>query len=218
MSLEANEILRGACYAMDHAGNLLEDAHLLYRQRRWASSLMLAVFTIEEMGKAELLLARAIEAAANGPMAVERVREGLGSHKAKLAAGRGPASVSAPVPFFGDPEQLTPEEQAELERRLDDAQQSALRNAPHASHNARMRALYVDLGKNSWLRPADITDEEAYLQLSAAAIEYDIRRRKFVDPAEAYVRETLGRMATLLPPLPPAPVVEWPQDLPPVDH
>jgi AbiV family abortive infection protein len=49
-------IIEGAFHAMEQAGLLINDAAALYQQGRWPSSLVVAVFSLEELGKAEMLL------------------------------------------------------------------------------------------------------------------------------------------------------------------
>jgi AbiV family abortive infection protein len=100
--LAANKIIEGAFYAMEQAGLLINDAAILYTQRKWPSSLVLAVFALEELGKAEMLLQRGIQAAASGPKSREQVMTGVSWHRTKLKAGRGEATVTASVSFWGD--------------------------------------------------------------------------------------------------------------------
>jgi AbiV family abortive infection protein len=203
-----SKIIEGAYYAMDQAGQLLTDAVVLYNSKRWPSSLVLAVFSLEELGKSETLLDRAREASRTGPKRREDVMNGLALHRTKLKSGRGPLTITASISFWGDvPEPGTPEEH-EIERRLEESHQIAQEHAPRADHAARMRALYVDLADGDvWQRPAETTSSEAYLMLSAAAIEYSVRREKFVHPTDQAVRTVIDRV----PPLPEVPQVNWPQ-------
>src|SRR5258708_4791524 len=144
--LSARNIIEGSFYAMEQAGLLINDAAALYAQRKWPSSLVLAVFSLEELGKAEILLQRGIEAAATGPKSRDQVIAGGAAHKTKLKAGQGPATVTASVNFSDDIPAPNTAESEELEAQLDAAQQIALDNAPAEGHAARMRSLYADLG------------------------------------------------------------------------
>jgi AbiV family abortive infection protein len=56
MELTETDLLKGAVYALEQAGHLLHDAYLLFLRERYASSIVLAVFSKEEMGRFELLL------------------------------------------------------------------------------------------------------------------------------------------------------------------
>jgi AbiV family abortive infection protein len=207
--LTAADIIEGAYYAMDQAGQLLSDSLVLYNSKRWPSSLVLAVFALEELGKAETLLDRARDASKTGPKTKEEVMNGLAQHRSKLKSGRGPLTIQASVAFWGDvPAPGTPEER-EIMRRLEQANQIAREHAPREDHAARMKALYVDLGDGDvWQRPSETTRAEAYLMLSAAAIEYGVRREKFVHPTDAGVKALMERV----PPLPEAPQVNWPRE------
>ena len=204
-------IVKGAYYAMEQSGRLLVDAVHLYEARRWSSSLVLAVFSLEELGKAEMLLARAIDAGENGQKNLAEVMAGIARHATKLKSGRGPTTVTASVGFWGDVPEPNTEEMTELERRLAEADRIALEHAPAAAHEARMRALYVDFGDfNMWTRPVETSSDDAYLLVSAASIEYDVRRRKFIDPTNPAVARAVRELGDLLPRLPEAPQVEWP--------
>jgi AbiV family abortive infection protein len=210
--LSVSSIVEGAFYAMEQAGLLINDAAALYTQRRWPSSLVVAVFSLEELGKAEMLLRRGIEAAATGPKSKEDVMAGANRHPTKLRAGRGLATVTVSVSFWGDIPEPNALEGAELERQLNEAEQIALQNAPNDAHAARMRALYVDLGENdTWARPKETGPSEAYLMVSAASIEYGVRRGKFVQPTDAVVRRAVAELGGCIPRLPEAPRVDWPK-------
>ena len=210
--LSVTRIVGGAFYAMEQAGLLVNDAAALYAQRRWPSSLVVAVFSLEELGKAEMLLQRGIEAAKTGPQSKEDVMAGAFKHATKLKAGRGKATVIASVSFWGDIPEPNTEENAELEKQLDTAERIALFNAPNDAHAARMRALYVDLGEDeTWVRPTETEPSEAYLMVSAASIEYGVRRGKFVNPTDEVVKRAVTELGGLVPRLPEAPQVEGPR-------
>src|SRR5713226_2898178 len=159
--VSATGILEGAYYAMDQAGRLLNDAAALYDRNRWPSSLVLAVFSMEELGKAETLVNRAKDAANTGPKSVQDVMAGLASHRTKLRTGRGPLTVTAAVSFWGDIPEPGTTEMAQIDRRLAEAERIAQQNAPGEAHEARMRALYLDLGDDElWTRPTETTMSE----------------------------------------------------------
>jgi AbiV family abortive infection protein len=161
--LSTRSIVLGAYYAMEQSGRLLIDATRLYEGRRWSSSLVLAVFSLEELGKADMLLMRAINAAKNGPKAIETVMAGLTRHTTKLKSGRGPLTVTASVGFWGEVPEPNTEEMAELHQRLAAADRIALEHAPREAHEARMRALYVDLGNYDLCsRPVETSRDDAY--------------------------------------------------------
>jgi AbiV family abortive infection protein len=196
MPLEAHEILKGAYLAMEQAGRLLNDACLLFEHRRLSSSVVLAVFSVEEGGKAEKLLRLALAAAKQGPVEEATVERTVRSrHQMKIKWGRGPASFVEAVWTWGGSES-----EAELARRLPEKVETALTDAPQKDHAARLRALFVDFDDGRWHRPAETTANDAFKLVLAAAIEYGTRRGKFLKPSDPFVQESLERMA--LPSLP----------------
>lgn len=195
--LSADNILIGAYFAMEQAGRLLEDSCLLYQHRRLPSSVVLAVFSLEESGKAQMLLEWAIKSATEGPIGAKVVKGSVSDHQAKLRSGRDPASILASVGKWGNAD-----EWAELERQLAEKHRIALRDAPKRDHVGRLRALFVDFEDNRWRRPAEITVSDAFLKAMSAAIQYGNGRQRFIKPADPSVAEALERMATVLLPLP----------------
>lgn len=196
---------------MEQAGRLINDATALYAQGKWSSSLVLAVFSLEELGKAEMFLQRGIETATGAAKTRNEVMAGVIQHQTKLKAGRGAATVIASVSFCGDIPAPDAAESEALEAQLDAAQEIALNNAPGEAHEARMRALYVDLGEDEmWVKPKEIGPGEAYLMVSAASIEYGVKRGKFIAPQNAVVTQAIERLGGLIPTLPEAPHINWP--------
>jgi AbiV family abortive infection protein len=209
--LSARDIIEGSFYAMEQAGLLIDDAAALYAQGKWPSSLVLAVFALEELGKAEILLQRGIDAATTGPKPRDQVIAGGTAHRTKLKAGQGAATVTASVSFWEDIPAPNTAESAALEAQLDAAQQIALDNAPAAAHAARMRALYVDLGVDEvWAKPKETGASDAYLMVSAASIQYGVRREKFVHPISPAVTLAVQELGAMLPILPEPPDIHWP--------
>jgi AbiV family abortive infection protein len=208
----ATDITEGAFYAMEQAGILINNAVALYNRNSWSSGLVLGVFAWEELGKAEMLLQRGIDADLAGPKTREQVLAGANRHETKLKAGRGPITVIAPVISWGDIPEPNTQERIELEKRLDEAQKRALENAPSEGRAARMKALYVDLLPNgTWSRPKDIKPSEAYELISAVSIEYEVRSTKFANPTHAVVRRAVKELRHRIPTLPSAPRVYSPK-------
>jgi AbiV family abortive infection protein len=157
----------GSCYAMVHAVNVLEDAAILYSQKRASSSFHLAVMAREELGRFNLLAVRHHGLPANECVDATELSRHLQPHKIKLQAGQ---SV-VPVP-------MTSEElrawQAALKRNDETAssaisQQVRTRAAklkPHqaaALHQHRLKAQYVDLDPQTgqWSRPSEVSMADA---------------------------------------------------------
>jgi AbiV family abortive infection protein len=157
----------GACYAIAHAVNVLEDAALLYSQKRASSSFHLAVMAREELGRFNLLAERHHGLPANEYVDGTELLRHLQPHKIKLLAGQ---SV-VPVP-------MTLEElrvwQAAIERNDETAssaisQQIRTRAAKLKSHQVaalhqqRLKAQYVDLDPQTgqWSRPSEVSMADA---------------------------------------------------------
>lgn len=157
----------GACYALTHAVNVLEDATVLYSHKRASSSFHLAVMAREELGRFNLLSERHLGLPANECVDAKDLTQYLQPHKIKLLAGQ---SV-VPVP-------LTPEQlavwKAEISRN-DEAASSAISQQvrvraekvkPHqaaALHQQRLKAQYVDLDLQTgqWSRPSEVSMADA---------------------------------------------------------
>lgn len=198
MALTAEEILKGAYFAMEQAGRLLKDACLLYRQERWPSSLMLAVFSFEECGKAEILLRLALAAAKRGPIEEATVARTARSHHAmKIERGRSPSNFVESVGAWGGSENWD-----ELDRRLVEQIEAAVKNAPTKDHQARQRAQFVDLLDGRWVRPAEMARRDVSKLVLETSSEYATRRREFLESGDPFVAEAWKRMATVLPALP----------------
>jgi len=209
--LNAEEIIKGAFYAMEQAGLLINDAALLYAQQKWPSSLVLAVFALEELGKAEVLLQRGIDAASTADKTRAQVFAGNTAHTTKLRGGRGPDTITTAISFAGEIPEPDTAEAAALNHQLQQAEQIATGNAPANAHGARMRSLYVDLPESEiWTRPKETSPSEAYLMVSAASIEYSVPREKFANPTNAAVENAVEDLGYQLPTLPTAPDIHWP--------
>jgi hypothetical protein len=53
--VSAQYLLEGAVYALEQAGRLLQDAHLLYKNQRYGSAIVMALFAREEIGRYQLI-------------------------------------------------------------------------------------------------------------------------------------------------------------------
>lgn len=148
---------------MARAVNVLEDAAILYSQKRASSSFHLAVMAREEFGRFNLLAERHHGLPANECVDATELARHLQLHPIKLQAGQ---SV---VPVTMTPEELSAW-QAAIERNDETAisaisQQIRTRAAklkPHqaaALHQHRLKAQYVDLDPQTgqWSRPSEVS-------------------------------------------------------------
>jgi len=87
MNLTAEDLLRGAVYALEQAGFLLHDAETLYKAGRYSSALALSVFCVEEMGRTGILLRGRVHALQGKSISVHSIKRQCSNHAAKLAKG-----------------------------------------------------------------------------------------------------------------------------------
>ncbi len=190
--LSTDDIIQGAYFAVEQAGRLVNDAALLFSQQRWATALALSVFSLEEIGKAEMLLSKAADADRTGPKTRDMVRDPhLKHHISKLIQAR-KITLTASLGWWGD----VPADAAQVAKQLEDALDRYAQAAPTEAHQARMRALFVDLLDDEWWsRPVEITEADAHDWLTKANIEYRRVWEQFVnttDPLLKKVKKTLG--------------------------
>lgn len=53
--VSAQYLLEGAVYSLEQAGRLLQDAHILYKNQRYGSAIVMALFAREEIGRYQLI-------------------------------------------------------------------------------------------------------------------------------------------------------------------
>jgi AbiV family abortive infection protein len=175
--LSADALAKGATYAMEQAWYLLKDAVLLIQNERYASSLILATFCLEQLGRTEIYREYATQAFAGEPVTLGAMSRALTDHLSKLFKARIP--VTASMAFHGGPPAPGSEAAIELAERL-----AAIRNineqkAPRKALDFRQRALHVDRIHHfpGWNRPSHaITRDEADSWVSAAVVRYGLLR------------------------------------------
>ena len=184
--IRADSLLRGAFYALEQAWNLLYDAVGLYQKRRYANSLVLSVFCLEEQGRAEIYLNKRKLALQSGRVNVQSLRKQCQKHEVKLNQGQIP--VTAVLFGFGEPPSTGSAEEAKVAARLRKVRQVLEERAPREAHENRFRALYVDPGEDGkrWNRPSKtISEEDADKWLGAALVGYERLRGQLVESNDA---------------------------------
>ena len=174
MKLTPGYLCLGTFLASEQAWHLLHDANLLYAKKRHANSLVLSVYSIEEVGRARMYLESTEEALRGEVITLEKLRKRCKDHMEKLAQGRSPESVR--VAAFVPPELPPPGSPDEHEfiqhwLRRRKAREAA---APRKTHRERLRALYVDPidGENEWNIPSHVEELDAGCMLNIADYEY----------------------------------------------
>jgi AbiV family abortive infection protein len=98
-SVTAQYLLEGAAYALEQCGLLLADANLLYRGGSNASTVVLAAFTREELGKYKILLKLRKEILNGKHLTEKYVKTYCKDHEQKQKEGM--ASISLKDPLVG---------------------------------------------------------------------------------------------------------------------
>jgi AbiV family abortive infection protein len=175
--LSADVLARGTAYAMEQAWTLLRDAVLLIQDKRYASSLVLATFCLEQLGRAEIYRENAKQAFAGKPVTLVSMGRALTDHLPKLVKARIP--VTASLVSFGDPPAPGSEAAVQLAERLAAIREINEGQAPHKALDVRKRALHVDRIHDvpGWNRPSSvITKDDADYWVSAADVRYGLLR------------------------------------------
>jgi AbiV family abortive infection protein len=175
--VDSDSIALGACYAIDHAQTLLEDAAALYSHKRASGAFHLAVMAREELGRFNLLADRYHKLSAGEFLDAKKLAQSLQPHKVKLLAGQS----TVPVP-------MTTEQLAEWSaaiRRNDEQTISAISKdvrlraqklKPHQAaelHQRRLKAQYVDLDPQTgrWSQPSSVSMLDASMLIRTVVAE-----------------------------------------------
>src|SRR5713101_7971274 len=114
--LSADVLTKGAIYAMEEAWILLRDAVLLIQNKRYPSSLVLATFCLEQLGRAEIYRENAKRASTGKPVTLGSMGTALTEHLPKLFKARIP--VTASTVLYGEPPAPGSEDGRQLAERL----------------------------------------------------------------------------------------------------
>ncbi len=175
--LSADVLTKGAIYAMEEAWILLQDAVLLIQNKRYPSSLVLATFCLEQLGRAEIYRENAKHALAGKPVTLGSMGRALTDHLPKLFKAQIP--VTASLAITGEPPTPGSEAAIQLAERLAAIRKINEREAPQKALDVRKRALHVDRIQTfpGWNRPSSvITRGEADSWVSAADVRYGLLR------------------------------------------
>ncbi len=206
-TLKPRDLLQGTLYAIENAGHLLRDAVTLYEQGRFASAVVLAVYCREELGRSEILLDMARNAADSRGVQLQDVRDRCKKHIDKLTHGQAgitlrvtPAQTSRLGPLFTN--QRNPDYTA-ARADLDRAIQAKTRRNPLTTNERRLRALYVDpTDDGRWHRPSQQPSSDAFDLLDEVAGDYAMRldRLRLDDPELSSLISEWPDAPELLPP------------------
>ena len=90
MKLTRGYLCMGTFLAAEQAWHLLHDANWLYAQKRYANSLVLSVYSIEEVGRARMYLESTEEALQGKVITLENLRKRLQESHGEIGAGTKP--------------------------------------------------------------------------------------------------------------------------------
>lgn len=145
MALTHTDLLHGAIYAIQQAGFLLHDAVALYKQGRYSSAVVLAVFCREELGRAQILFTLRRKALESGPVDRDRVIKECTDHIEKLRRGKGGTTLQwGPEhrdKFKGLLMNPRSEEYKKAHALADELIQTKRKREPREAHETRLRAL-----------------------------------------------------------------------------
>lgn len=167
----------GACFALAHSAQLLEDAAALYSAKRGSSSFHLAVMAREELGRFHLLSARRHSLADDQAVDAKEIVESLKSHTKKLQA----SNFIFAVPFAPGEEiawkSAIEQNDAVTAERISNEMHERARKRRSAEvdslHKRRLKAQYVDIDAHTgqWSRPSEVTMAEASTLIRCAMAE-----------------------------------------------
>ena len=142
-------LLKGAWYSLEQCGNLLRNAVILYDAKAYPSSVVLAMFGREELGKYRMLLEEWRKAEKTGTLpSVAAIRDAFENHVDKQRQAflsvtlmtEGPsrldAALRAQVKY-----KPQDREYQEAEKVIREAIGALAKRAPNDRHEARMKAL-----------------------------------------------------------------------------
>jgi AbiV family abortive infection protein len=183
-SVSPQYLLEGAAYALQQCGLLLRDANVLYRNKSYASAVVLASFAAEELGKWTLLLELRRKVLRGDEVTLDDVKKRCIDHETKQSAGIAHITVRD----FKDGGDLiaalvnaTPgsEERKALQEKLNSKLDEMKKRLPRERYSYRLEALYVDpdpLSPTGWKRPvAKITPASARNSLMTVSNDYMLR-------------------------------------------
>lgn len=178
--MTGNDLGKGALYALANAGRLIQDAIVLFRDRRYPSAVTLAVYSREELGRARILLDLAASLAPDQALAPQDVRDACDEHVEKLRKGQAgtvlrfdhgpPKGLSSLAVNPGHPQHRA------ARAFIDGAVRAKRRRDADDAHQLRLHSLYVEPDESgSWNRPSDISPLAAYNILNDVAGDYSQR-------------------------------------------
>jgi AbiV family abortive infection protein len=177
--ISADALVRGAAYALEQAWFLLADAVLFFQNGRYPSSLVLATYCLEQLGRVDIYREKSARADEGGTVTLISMRRELSDHLSKLYRAQIP--VPTGMFFQGAPPVPGSDEERDLGERLRQTRLILEKHAPHKALADRTRSIHVDRiqGPPGWNRPYKGIDKgTADFYLGAAYVRYGLLRRE----------------------------------------
>lgn len=170
----------GTFLAAEQAWHLLHDANLLYGQKRYANSLVLSVYSVEEVGRSRIYLESTEQVLQGKVITLGDLKKLCTYHMEKLAQGRSPEMIHVAAFIPSEPPAPGSPEESKLAQRLLERRTAREAAAPRETHKKRFQALYVDPidGGREWNVPSNIEELDAWDMLDLAGYEYEKHRSK----------------------------------------
>jgi AbiV family abortive infection protein len=158
-------LLKGAAYALEQCGLLLQDANLLYRNGSYASAVALAAFAREELGRWRILLGLRKQVLNGDPITIKDIKGQCDKHVRKQEKGMLSVFVTThkdTALFKQLPGKPRSEEwKAALNEQVKKLHKQRAKRLPNDRHEQRMSALYVGALASGWNRPKEISQASA---------------------------------------------------------
>jgi len=180
-------LLEGAWHALDQAGRLLCSASILFDGGDSSTALAIAMFGREELGRSKLLRDCAREVRGGSDISAQEVTRCTDDHVKKQAAASlsvvmrmRPGSAAWTAATDGSRTDIPDEERSAAHETVRRAFEAKAKKQPHARHEDRCSALYVDLNAlgTKWRRPSAIGREDARNSIVDAVNDYALERER----------------------------------------
>lgn len=174
-------LLEGSWWALGQAGRLLRSATTLFESGDFGTALAVAMFGREELGRSRLLRNCAREVREGKTLQAHEITKRCEDHVRKQEASAfgitlRPSSDSQLGKALSALTEHEPgsEQWNNANDVINSAADAKRKRQPHERHQARCSSLYVDLNDpgTDWLRPVDISREEARINISDAVNDY----------------------------------------------
>src|SRR5262249_913403 len=208
-------LLKGAWYAIEQCGLLLQHAVTLHDAKAYSTAVAVALFAREELGRYKILLDFWERAEGKGKTpTVDEIKKACDAHEEKQRRAQlsimyradGPGPLLDLLRARGRPG--TPE-YIQAKKAIEKIDKTTIKRTPKNRHLTRMKALYVDLNDTGavWNRPYEISARQSIDCLMHAANDYagqqDRLQRGMVDAS-------LGAALEAWPERPELPRPVWP--------